>query len=83
MSRPLHRKINLAHKTEPPAPAEKAKTVYYPTLYISDHKLPLTFDDAGKSFTVQATLKLTGITQRTKEKATYDFEIHDISFIKA
>lgn len=71
-------KSNSVPAVESPEPQ-----MYYPNMYISDTKLPVTADDIGKTMIAVVQLKVTGINQRTNTKETtmnYDFEVHSIEF---
>ncbi len=60
------------------------KRVRYPSLYLSDIKLPLAKVNVGKTMKAVVTLKLTGLRENTstggKEDMSWDFDIHDIEF---
>ena len=71
----LNKKISL--KRKPGKPVEVSKD-YYPSLYL--HNLPLKDADVGEKHSAEVSLRLTGITKRTGEKSSFDFEVIDIKF---
>jgi len=79
------KRINLGKKEITPvceSPKRKNK-VYYPTIYISDKKLPIEPEDVGKTLTATVQLKVTGVNMRTnenKQSLNYDFEVREIVF---
>jgi hypothetical protein len=78
------RKIDLGYKERPleTKSINKDRT-HYPSFYISKVRLPVTANDVGKSFTVQAVIDLTGIRESTdtqKSSFNYDFEVKSIQF---
>lgn len=55
----------------------------YPSLYLSDVKLPLVKTSVGKTMKAIVTLRLTGLrenTSTTRKGMSWDFDIHDIEF---
>jgi hypothetical protein len=55
----------------------------YPSLYLSDAKLPLAKTSIGKTMKAIVTLKLTGLRENTstgRNEMSWDFDIHDIEF---
>ncbi len=78
------KRINLGRK-EISTMVDKAKEnkVYYPSIYISDKKLPIEPEDVGKTLTATVRLKVTGVNMRTnedKQSLNYDFEVREIVF---
>lgn len=80
------KRINLGKKETVTAcmPEKSRKNkVYYPTIYISDKKLPIEPEDVGKVLTATIQLKVTGVNMRTnedKQSLNYDFEVREIVF---
>jgi len=78
------KRINLGEK-ETSTLIEKPRKdrVHYPTIYISDKKLPIEPEDVGKTLTATVRLKVTGVNMRTnenKQSLNYDFEVREIVF---
>ncbi len=71
----LRRKISLRRK---PEKVEKVSDISYPSLYLYD--LPLKDADVGEKYSAEVSLKLTGITKRTGQRSSFDFEVIDIKF---
>lgn len=71
----LRRKISLKEK---PEKATMITKVHYPTLYL--HDLPMKDADVGEKYSAEITLKLSGITKRTGQRSSFDFEVIDIKF---
>lgn len=85
----LKRKISLGYKPKPIQTAlipkkSKAETkVRYPWVHISETKLPIDFDDIGKTFNANVKIKLTGMrldSNENKDSNNYDFELREITF---
>jgi len=78
------KRINLGKKEISTAISEpKRSKVYYPSIYISDKKLPIEPEDVGKTLTANVRLKVTGVNMRTnedKQSLNYDFEVREIVF---
>lgn len=78
-----YKRISLGTKYRKDQVEISKKTVSYPTLYISNKKLPLKSSDVGKTFDVSAKMKFTGIREENrggKEEFSYDFEVREITF---
>ena len=77
------KRIKLARKSTP-SKSIGEKKIYYPTIYISDKKLPLEPEDVGKILNANVQLKLVGVRQESSEssgsKNSYDFEVREIVF---
>ena len=78
-------KIDLKSKPEKMEKCTEApERVHYPSLYLSDVKLPLVKTDVGKTMKAVVTLRLTGLRENTstrrKGDMSWDFDIHDIEF---
>ena len=86
MAKLFKKKINLGKKRETTvceSPKTSKDKVYYPTVYISDKKLPIEPEDVGKMLSAIVRLKITGVNVRTsedKQSLNYDFEIREIAF---
>ena len=72
----LRRKISL--KEKPEKATSMITKVHYPTLYL--HDLPMKDADVGEKYSAEITLKLSGITKRTGQRSSFDFEVIDIKF---
>lgn len=78
-----YKRISLGHKYKEDTAVTERGTTAYPTLYISDKKLPLKSNDVGKTLSVSAKMKFIGIREENrggKEKFSYDFEVREITF---
>ncbi len=78
-------KIDLKIKSTKMAKCtETPERTRYPSLYLSDAKLPLVKTDVGKTMKAVVTLRLTGLRENTstrrKGDMSWDFDIHDIEF---
>lgn len=86
MAKLFKRKINLGKKdtsTVCESPKISKDKVHYPTVYISDKKLPIEPEDVGKMLNATVRLKVTGVNVRTsedKQSLNYDFEVREITF---
>ena len=79
------RKINLGKKyKETIDKLRKGDKISYPSLYITDKKLPLEAKQIGVSLTANVKLKFVGISERTNlggsDSRSYDFEVKEIKF---
>lgn len=78
------KRINLGKKETSTEISEPKKgNVYYPSIYISDKKLPIEPEDVGKMLSATVRLKVTGVNVRTnedKQSLNYDFEVREIVF---
>ena len=58
--------------------------LFYPSMYISDTKLPLDGDEIDDVMIATVKLKFTGLRSNQqsgrKEKFSYDFDVHEIEF---
>lgn len=78
------RKINLGKKYKESVVKSRDNKVSYPSLYITDKKLPLEAKQIGVSLTANVKLKFVGISERTNlggsDSRSYDFEVKEIKF---
>lgn len=78
------RKINLGKKRKEDVVSTRSNKVSYPSLYITDKKLPLEAKEIGASLTANVKLKFVGISERTNlggsDSRSYDFEVIEIKF---
>ena len=76
-------KIDLKIKPTKTECCPEPKRMRYPSLYLSDVKLPLAKTSIGKTMKAIVTLKLTGLRENTstgKNEMSWDFDIRDIEF---
>ena len=79
-------KVNLGQKqTECCEVSRPSKSeMYYPSMHISDTKLPIDPDEIGNVVTATVKLKFEGMRQSKrssgKDSSSYDFEVHEIEF---
>lgn len=81
------KKINLGYKSEDACvPKTTIKKTQYPSMYISNTKLPLKAEEVGNKFRAMVDVDFTGIRESTdneKSSFSYDFEIKAIEFINS
>lgn len=78
-------KINLGRKISHGIErVSKPKEITYPSMYISNIKLPLEGEDVGKKFRCMIDVELSGVNKRVSKNDSslnYDFDIKTIQFI--
>lgn len=77
-------KINLGRKHKESVVTASGNEINYPSLYITNKKLPLEAKQIGTTLTAVVKLKFTGISERSginsPDKKSYDFDVKEIQF---
>ena len=77
------KRIKLGRKESVVSTKKMKDSTYYPSIYISNKKLPIEPEDVGKILSATVQLKVVGVNMRTDEDAqnfNYDFEVREIVF---
>jgi len=82
------KKISLGYKPdfERKVTSSDKRKIHYPSMYISNTKLPLEAKEVGNKFRALIDVEFTGIRENTskeKQSLDYEFDITAIQFIKS
>jgi len=81
------KKISLGYKYNDAAvKSASSKEINYPSMYISNTKLPLKSEEVGNKFRAMIDVEFTGIQEETNKKnksLSYNFDVKTIEFINS